>query len=126
MTKSEKGHESTEKLTGYALQHRNALKEETIERLSLNQYKWDTVGQTLVGKLESFESIDSTKYAGTFIRYIFDTDAGKYVVIFGAMVDQVLADEEYIGCVLAITYDGKKSLDGGKRLNQYTVLRLTN
>ena len=93
---------------------------ETLQ-VSHDFYQWEVEGQVLIGKLIEFEEVLSKEYEKPYNRYIFDTDDGLAGVICGKAVDNLMAEQDLIGKVLRIEYQGQRQLDGGRVVNRFRV-----
>ncbi len=111
-------------IIGYEQQMREAQKAGTVEQMTYPFYIWEEKEQTLIGRLVKFEELDSDKFEGKFIRYIFDTDEGEVAVICGAVVDKVLHNDEAINGIYAITFQGQQEGKSGQKFNMFDVERM--
>ena len=94
---------------------------ETMQQVSVEFYQWEEEGQVLIGRLIEWEPIESKEYEGTYNRYVFDTDNGLVGVICGTMFDTLIAEKDLKGKVLAVEYQGKRQLEGGRTVNRFKV-----
>lgn len=94
---------------------------DTMQQVSVEFYQWEEEGQVLVGKLIEWEPIESKDFEGTYNRYIFDTDDGLVGVICGTMFDTLNKERDLKGKLLAVEYQGKRQLEGGRTVNRFKV-----
>lgn len=93
----------------------------TMKQISVEFYQWEEEGQVLVGKLLEFEPVESKDFEGKYNRYIFDTDDGLVGVICGIAFDTLAKEKDLIGKLLAVEYQGKRQLEGGRTVNRFKV-----
>lgn len=105
----------------YETAYKKHKAKDTMKQVSVEFYNWEEEGQVLVGKLVSFDPVKSKDYEGEYNRYIFDTDDGLVGVICGTMFDNLIAEMDLIGKVLAVEYLGKRQLEGGRTVNRFKV-----
>lgn len=103
--------------------YKTAARENEGVALTVPTYDWQSEGQLMVGKLVGIKTIKSAVGDGSYNWYTLETDDGLVQTSLGAVADSVIT-EGHIGRVLALTYKGKKNLDGGRTLNQYEILDL--
>lgn len=92
-----------------------------LQQISVEFYQWEEEGQVLVGKLIEWEVIESKDFEGKYNRYVFDTDDGLVGVICGTMFDTLIAEKDLKGKLLAVEYQGKRQLEGGRTVNRFKV-----
>jgi len=88
---------------------------------------WDEEGKVLIGKLLKVRKVDSKELGGTFEghvnKYLFDTDEGLVSCVCGTSVDKLIDGNEdnFIGQVMAIEFQGKRQLSQGREFNVFRV-----
>lgn len=88
---------------------------------------WDEEGKVLIGKLLKVRKVDSKELGGTFEgqvnKYLFDTDEGLVSCVCGTSVDKLIDGNEdnFIGQVIAIEFQGKRQLSQGREFNVFRV-----
>jgi len=115
--------EKTDKppVTSYEMMAKEAQKAGTVEQLTYPFYQWDEVGQVLIGKVLSVETVKSDTYEGDFFRYIMDTDEGEVAVVLGAVADKVMSEGQLNNKIVMITWHGKKTGKQEQSFNLFTV-----
>jgi len=121
MTKKETPKDNNKAKRTYEALYKAHKAQETMKQVSVEFYQWEEEGQVLIGKLIEFEPVESKDFEGTYNRYIFDTDDGLVGVICGAMFDTLCKEKDLTGKLLAVEYQGKRQLEGGRTVNRFKV-----
>ncbi len=106
---------------GYAEEYMKAKGKGKLDQITTNIYKFTEEGETLCGKLLKIEAFTAGEYDVEVNAYIMETDMGRMSMVLGSATDKQLDKHKLIGKVIAITYHGKKELDGSKHVNLYTI-----
>lgn len=81
-------------------------------------------GETVTGRLLSFEKLESATHGKEFTLFTFETDAGVVTFTGGVTLARLIANSESIGSVFHVVHKGMEALGGGKKMNTYTVHQL--
>jgi len=121
MTKKENTKQETTAKRTYETAYKAHKSKATMQQVSVEFYQWEEEGQVLVGKLIEWEPVKSKDFEGEYNRYVFDTDDGLVGVICGTMFDTLIAEKDLKGKLLAVEYQGKRQLEGGRTVNRFKV-----
>lgn len=99
-----------------------AKKAGKTESLATQIYRFEEVGDSLVGKVLRFDTFTGQFEDAQCIKYTLDTDGGLVSCILGAATDEQLGDRLKVGMVVAITYRGKAKTAKGFNVNQFEVV----
>jgi len=121
MAKKETAPAKTAPKRSYETSYKKHKDTDKMQQVSVEFYQWEEEGQVLVSKLIEWDVIESKDFEGEYNRYVFDTDDGLVGVICGTMFDTLNAEKELKGKVLAIEYQGKRQLEGGRTVNRFKV-----
>lgn len=105
----------------YEKMYKDAKSKGKAKQVTHEFYNWEEEGQVLIGKLIGYDQVESKEYDGVYNRYVFDTDSGLVGVICGKLIDAVMDEGDFIGKVLAIEYQGKRQLEGGRQVNRFRM-----
>lgn len=84
------------------------------------RFEFEEKGQTLAGYLLEKATLKS-KEGKSFQKYLVKTSSGSILSTLGShQLDRAL-NEVSTGSYVEITYNGKKKLDGGRTVKQFTV-----
>lgn len=109
----------------YQEQYDKAVKNKTA-RSVVTALKTDWgIGEILIGKLVKIIDVKFEESGNTVNGYVFDTDDGLVQTTLGAAVDLQAKDVMIIGDVYSCTFKGKKDISGGRSLNIYEILNLS-
>ena len=100
---------------------RSADKEGKAQAVTVSFVKLDVVGQTIIGQLLGLQRINSKESEGFYYQYLIDTDKGLFKTSFGAAYDREMAPVLHVGNVYRWTYNGKKDISNGHRVNNITT-----
>lgn len=121
MAKKETTKQETTGKRTYETAYKAHKAKDTMQQVSVEFYIWEEEGQVLVGKLIEWESVKSQDFEGEYNKYVFDTDDGLVGVICGTMFDTLIAERDLKGKLLAVEYQGKRQLEGGRTVNRFKV-----
>jgi hypothetical protein len=88
--------------------------------LFIDIVKWETEGQTIAGEVISFDAFDSGYYDQECLSWHIQTDTGLVSCVVGAVADAYMQDI-LVGDYVKLVYKGKKILDNGRRVNQFSI-----
>lgn len=92
------------------------------EKLTIEYREFKEKGDIIIGRFLATVEITSRTNQGKYNQYIFDTDAGKIKFHCGAFFDKDAGSLMSLGNVYAITFQGKKKLEGGNTVNLFDLL----
>jgi len=121
MTKKENTKQETTGKRTYETLYKAHKAKDTMKQVSVEFYNWEEEGQVLVGRLIDWEAVESKDFEGKYNKYTFDTDDGLVGVICGTMFDTLNEEKDLKGKLLAIEYQGKRQLEGGRTVNRFKV-----
>ncbi len=88
-------------------------------------YKFEEVGQSVLGIITSVKEIRSDETDDTFSVYAMKTDAGIIQFAAGMVLANIVAEALLMNRLIRITYEGQADTRKGNRVNQYTVIDYT-
>ena len=104
----------------YTEEYEKAKKQKETKDLTPEYLTWDKKGDTIVGRYKG-RSLVSGKLGSEYHQYIFDTDAGLVKFHLGAASDADVGAALEKGFCYAVTYLGQIKLEGGRRVNKFSV-----
>lgn len=111
----------------YEQQWKKSKADGKTRQVSYDIGTWDEEGKVLIGRLLKVRKVDSKELGGTFEgqvnKYLFDTDEGLVSCVCGTSVDKLIDGNEdnFIGQVMAIEFQGKRQLSQGREFNVFRV-----
>ena len=94
------------------------------KHLVVDIHSWHEPGDVLVGKIIKIEPFKAGKYDADVFQYILETDDGLVSTVLGRYTDQQLDGKVGPDDVIAITFKGQVSLDDGRKVNRFDVVKL--
>lgn len=104
----------------YTEEYEKAKKQKETKDLTPEYLTWDKKGDTVVG-LYKGRSLVHGKLTSEYYQYIFATDKGLVKFHLGSASDADFGAALEIGSCYAITYQGQVKLEGGRRVNKFSV-----
>ena len=89
---------------------------------SLELFNWEDEGQSLKGRLLSYEDFTGGDFDTVCQRYTFETDEGKVSTVLGTVGDRALKSPENKGRLFCIQFRGKKEGKKGTKFNDFSIL----
>lgn len=104
--------------------YEEAMDRGKAKHLTIDIHSWHEPGETLVGELVKIEPFKAGKYDNEVNQYIIQTDDGIVSTVLGRYTDNQIKDRLDLGDVIAITFKGQVSLDDGRKVNRFDVMKL--
>jgi len=105
----------------YTERYEKAKKSGKAQEITSTIWKAVEIGDRLVGKIIEIKDITFEDTKTTCKEYILDTDDGVQSIVLGTSYDRNLEHKMKIGAEVAITWGGKRDLDGGRTFNIWKV-----
>ena len=105
----------------YADKFKEADKKGKAIQISTNIHTWEEEGTQLVGKLVDVQPFTEGIFDTEVKKYLIDTDIGLVSTVLGSSTDKQIANSIKPGCLLSITFEGKKLLAGDNHVNLFNV-----
>lgn len=106
---------------GYKDLYQSAVTSKTVRELMPAFFQFKTEGDSVVGRLLSRSSVTSRKSGGEYIDYVVDTDDGAVHFGCGGQFDSKVGPSLVEGKIYAWTFNGKRDVGGGRRVNDFAV-----
>lgn len=87
-------------------------------------YQFKTKGDCVTGRLKSFSEVASGLTEGTYLQYMFETDAGLVKCALGKATDKEIGSLITIGRVYNIEFQGKEKISGGRSVNKFKIYEI--
>ena len=111
-------------MSNYKEQFEAAVKRGQTEELVTAIKKWESEGDSLIGRLEAITEFTSSDYETPCKCYTFSTDEGLVTCVLGAVGDKVLNNDNNLGSVFAIIFKGQGETTKGQRYNVFSIQRV--
>lgn len=105
----------------YKEQYAEAKKGKDVKTLTATYIEFKEKGTSIVGRLLSRNTVQSTLGGGTYFQYLFDTDKGMVKFALGRATDSEAGALMGRGGVYAIEFLGQEKISGGRKLNRFNV-----
>ena len=105
----------------YADMLKTAREQKTVRELMPAFFQFKEEGDTLVGRLLSRSKVTSRKSGGEYMDYIVETDDGTVHFGCGGQFDDKVGPSLQEGKVYCWTFNGKRDIGGGRRVNDFAV-----
>lgn len=106
----------------YAELLKNAVANKTARELAPVFVQWKEEGHTIVGRLLSKSTIKSRQSGGEYTDYVVETDEGAVHFACGNQFDEKIGSSLTIGKVYAWTFNGKRDIGKGRRVNDFSCV----
>lgn len=108
----------------YQKKAEEALKGKSARRIETEYLKFETKGETIVGRLLSIDETESRMGSGTYNMYTVETDNGPVRFSVGHATDMEIIGQLEIGRVYYFKYLGKQKLPSGFERKAYDVFEI--
>lgn len=108
----------------YKDQYEKAYKAGETQDLTPTFTRFEEKGDVMIGKLVSFNSVQSSLGEGSYNQYLFDTDDGLVKFSLGKAADSELASQFVAGGVYRIEFLGNEKIGKGRTVNKYEVVQI--
>jgi uncharacterized membrane protein (Fun14 family) len=109
----------------YEERFKRAAENKTLKSLTPQWVQFDAAGKSVCGELLGTSEVAGTLGSGTYLQYLMRTDNGLVKFALGSATDRELKAVLVVGGVYRITYIGQQKIKGGKRVNRFDVVTLT-
>ena len=92
-----------------------------VQNVATEIITWEKEGQTVTGVVRRIDPFTDGKFDSEALKYTLDTDNGPVSLVLGAATDKRLGGGLVDGALVRIVYRGQKPLEGGQRVNLFTV-----
>lgn len=82
-------------------------------------------GDEIVGRYRGRVAVKSKLSEGEYFQYLFDTDDGPVKFAMGRVTDGEAGALMEVGKVYGITYDGNVKLEGGRSVNRFGIVEVS-
>ncbi len=89
-------------------------------------YKFEEVGQSVLGVITSQKEIKSDESDDTFSVFAMKTDSGVIQFAAGMVLANIVSEANLMNKLIRITFEGQADTKKGNRVNQYTVINYTD
>lgn len=108
----------------YKDQYEKANKAGEIQDLTPTFTRFEKEGDVILGKLVSYNPVQSSLGEGQYNQYLFETDDGLVKFSLGQAADSELGSQFVAGEVYRIEFLGKEKIDRGRAVNKYEVVQI--
>lgn len=102
-----------------------AVKDKTAKPRTATYVKWDAAGHRIIGSFIGTQEVASRMGGEGYNQYLFDTDDGLVKFALGRNADHEIAPVLVEGGIYSIEYLGQEEISGGRKVNKFNVLELT-
>ena len=94
--------------------------------LSAPVYKFEEKGDYVLGIITSQKEIQSEETEGTFSVFTMRTDEGVIQFAAGMVLANIVAENDLMGKLIRVQFEGQTDTQKGNRVNQYTIINYTD
>ena len=106
----------------YAEDAKQAEEAGHAKAMSAPIFRFEEVGQSVLGIITSQKEIKSDETDDTFSVYAMKTDDGIIQFAAGMVLANIITEADLMNKLIRITFEGQADTRKGNRVNQYTVI----